>query len=291
MSHLIYDPEELSKARVIAVCVPGALSSIDIFEPTARWREAGYGLAYYPFPGLDGRAVTPKLNIADAADEIARLAAAYPDKPIRLLGYSTGGPIVISAAAQMHGDVKIAAMAPAVDGGGGPRTGVSGFWDICKAAGRARSLRYREIWMEYYRVLLFGRAVERDTTLAKAADALIAAHQAQVVFPDAGKPRAHTDDLRHWRAPKHVSFQTGALRFFVGLADPVFSLAQTRALARKLGSVPITGYPEHGHLLFLSHKPVFKDIFNFFEGVPPEGEGIDVTEGALVAPSGAGNSD
>lgn len=291
MSHLIYDAEELSAARAIAVCVPGALSSINIFEPTHAWRAQGYGMAYYPFPGLDGRAIAPKLNIQEAANEIVQLAAKYPNKPVRLLGYSTGGPIVISAAAQMRGDVKVAAMAPAVEAGGGLRTGVPGLWDIVKSAMRSKPLQPKAVWMEYYRVLLFGRAVGNDRALSELADQLIAEHREQLVLPDGGKPRAHTDDLRYWRAPQGCAFSADRVRFFVGLKDPVFSLAQTQELCRILGTITITGYPDHGHLLFLSHKPVFEDVYNFFEDIPDEGQGIDVTDGALVALSGAGNSE
>ena len=56
------------------------------------------------------------------------------------------------------------------------------------------------------------------------------------------------------------------IHFFVGLEDPVFSQDQTLAFARQLGGCAVTGYPGHGHLLFLSCKESFQDIFAFFEG-------------------------
>lgn len=266
MGDLLYDPNELDAARVISVLVPGALSRVDIFEPAHVWRDAGYGLAFYRFPGLDGRPDYPRLSITGAADEISGLVARYPDKPVRLLGYSTGGPIVLSAAAKLPGDIKVAAMSLAVEEGGGLRTGLSGLADVLGAAWRQGSLRRRDVWLEYYRVLLFGRKVLSDSKLAARADALIASHLDRIVMPDGSLPRTHTDDLRQWRLPKGFNLPPERLHFFVGLDDPVFSQRQTLDFAQRLGGCEITGYPGHGHLLFLSNKRVFEDVLAFFEG-------------------------
>ena len=270
MGNLIFDPDALAKAKRLVICVPGALSSINIFEPVKAWTDDGYGVAFYRFPGLDGRLVHPALNIDDAAGEIAALAAKYSDKPVRLLGYSTGGPIVITAAARLSVDVKIAAMSSAVEGGGGLRTGLQGLWDVIYAAGRAMSMDVQTIWMEYYRVLLFGRAVLHDKALAARADAVIAAHRPHIVMPDGGKPRAHTDSLRQWRLPKGAQFDRERLRFFVGLSDPVFSSRQTLDFAARCGGADVMGYPGQGHLLFLSCETIFDDIRGFFDGSPTD---------------------
>ena len=266
MTNLVFDPDELESARVLAVLVPGALSRIEIFHPAHVWRDRGYGLAFYRFPGLDGRPEFPRLSISGAAKEIAELAAQYPDKPVRLLGYSTGGPIVLTAAAQMQGDVKVAAMSLAVEAGGGVRTGVAGLADVLGAAWRRGSLRRREVWLEYYRVLLFGRTVLTDAELAAKADRLIAGHLDRIVMPEGELPRAHTDDLRQWRLPQSFTLPPERIRFFVGLDDPVFSQDQTLEFARRLGGCAVTGYPGQGHLLFLSYKRAFADILAFFEG-------------------------
>lgn len=279
MTDLLFDAKELEDAHSIVVCVPGALSSIDIFEPVHAWRGKGYGLVFYRFPGLDGRPVTPALNILEAAEEIAALARQFPGKPVRLLGYSTGGPIVISAAPQIGGDVKVAAMSSAVESGGGLRTGLPGLWDVLSSAGRALSMDWRAIWMEYYRVLLFGRRVLHDDTLAQKANTLIAAHRDKIVMPDAGKPRAHTDNLRSWRLPAASRFTRKQLCFFVGDDDPVFSRKQTLEFAARCGPVPVWSYPQQGHLLFLSCETIFDDVLAFFEERPIDAQSsaVEVT--------------
>ena len=266
MGDLLYDPQELETARVISVMVPGALSRIGIFDPAHEWRDKGYGLVFYRFPGLDGRAEFPKLSIGGAANEIAGLAAQFPDKPVRLLGYSTGGPIVLTAASKLRGDVKVAAMSLAVEEGGGLRTGLSGLGDVLQAAWRSKSMRRREVWLEYYRVLLYGRKITSDPVLRAKADALVADHLERIVMPDGSLPRTHTDDLRRWRLPDGFDVNPDRIRFFVGLDDPVFSQGQTLGFARRLGGCAVTGYPGHGHLLFLSNTTVFKDVLDFFEG-------------------------
>lgn len=265
MSNLLFDAETLEAADQLVICVPGALSSKEIFDPVEAWAADGYGVVYYRFPGLDGRPLKPPLRISDAADEIVDLVARYPGKPVRLLGYSTGGPIVITAAARLSGDVKVAAMSSAVEGGGGLRTGLPGLWDVISSAGRAMSMDLRAIWMEYYRVLLFGRAVLHDAALAHKADTLIAAHRDRIVMPDGGKPRAHTDDLRYWRLPAGVQFTKDRLQFFAGLDDPVFTRRQTLDFAARCGDIDVIGYPRQGHLLFLSCETIFDDVRAFFE--------------------------
>jgi pimeloyl-ACP methyl ester carboxylesterase len=268
--NLIYDADELDAARVLAVMVPGALSRISVFEAAEVWRARGYGLAHYRFPGLDGRSVAPVLDIAEAASEIVALAARYPDKPVRLLGFSTGGAIVLTAAAVLGGDVRVALLSSAVARGGGAATFSKGLRDVLGSAVRARSVDRRAIWLEYYKVLLFGRAVLGDPALDARANEVIAARRDRIVFPDEGKPRAHTRDLRRWSVPAAAAGVGRHVRLFWGMADPVFSLAQQRGLARSIGAAGLMGYPGQGHLLFASHPAVFEDIFAHFEGATPE---------------------
>ena len=265
-AHLIYDPDELDQAHTIAVMVPGALSRISMFEATEIWRARGYGLVHYRFPGLDGRAVIPALSIDAAAAAIVAFAGQFPSKPIRLLGFSTGGPIVLTAGAQLSGDVRIAVMAGAVEKGGGVATALRCTYDIAHAALRARSSRLRSVWFEYYQVLLFGRAVWRDHDLRARARAIIETRRDKIVLPQGGKPRAHTRDLRRWCWPHGLKLASDKVTFFRGAEDPVFSQSQQMQLAAKVGAASVKVYPQQGHLLFASCPEVFDDIYAFFEG-------------------------
>lgn len=263
--NLLYNPDTLKQARTIAVLVPGAFSRVSVFDAVQHWQTHGYGIASYRFPGLDGRTLSPALRIDHAGREIADLVTRYPGKPIRLLGFSTGSAVVLSAARHLSGDIKVAALSSAVECGGGRETRWRVTRDLLQAAWRARSLRRAAVWHEYYRVMLFGRAVNRDAVLDKRAREIIAARREKIVIPDAGLRRAHTADLRHWMLPPGAAFLPGRVRFFWGAEDPVFSRAQIIAFAAKLGTAPITSYPGQGHLLFASHPLVFADIFDFFE--------------------------
>ena len=265
VSNLLYDPEELARAQTIAIMVPGALSRISMFEAADCWRARGYGLVHYRFPGLDGRPVSPALSINAAAAEVVAFAAQYPDKPIRLLGFSTGGPIVLTAGALLSGDVRIAAMACAVERGGGTETACRCTYDIARAALRARSLRLQSVWYEYYRALLFGRAVSGDAKLTAQSRAIIDTRRDKIVLPEGGKPRAHMRDLRRWRLPDTLKFAPGQVKFFWGTEDTVFSHAQQLELAAKVGGASVQSYPGHGHLLFATCPDVFDDIYDFFE--------------------------
>ncbi|MGA9252744.1 MAG: alpha/beta hydrolase [Roseobacter sp.] len=277
-TNLLYGPEELDQAHTIAILVPGALTRISMFDAIESWRARGYGLVHYRFPGLDGRPVSPALSINEAAAEIVELVARHPDKPVRLLGFSTGGPIVLSAGAQISGDVRVAAMACAVELGGGVQTAMRCAYDIMRAAARARSLRLRSVWPEYYQVLLFGRAVWDSDELRARARTIIEARRDKIVLPQGGKPRAHTRDLRRWRLPENLQLAVGQVKFFWGAEDPVFSYRQQSEFSEKVGCAPVKAYPKQGHLLFASHPEVFEDIYAFFEGIPEKTTGAGHSE-------------
>jgi pimeloyl-ACP methyl ester carboxylesterase len=257
---LLGDPGALDAAHKEVVMIPGALVRLEMFSATRAWSHTGVARVYLPFPGLDGRPLAPKLEIEDAAMQIAAFAAQRPGKAYRLLGYSTGGPIAIRAAEQMQGDVRVAALASAVERAGGLESMQRIARDVLAAAVRVRSVRRRVVWREYFKVLLFGPAVLRDKALAARAEELMAGHLPRMVYPDRDLLAAHSDDLRRWRLPPRRRLQPDRLAFFAGAADPVFSLAQTEAFAQAFGAAPVTSYPGHGHLPFMTHPKVFEDI-------------------------------
>jgi pimeloyl-ACP methyl ester carboxylesterase len=264
-SPLLYDPAQVADADRIAILIPGALASVGIFAPADRWRDDGYALVYYRYPGLDGLPLDHALGIENAARQIAEFASRYPDKPIRLLGYSTGAPIAIRAAEQIDGDVRVAAMSPAVERGGGITTALRGGTDAVAAIIATGSFDRAKIWRQYYRTLLFGRKGLRDPEKVALADAIIGPDDDNVTPPPAEMPRAHTGDLSRWSLDDAPRLPAHRLRFFIGLEDSLFSTNQTRRFARNFGDVLILGYPEHGHLLFETRPDVFDDVRAFFD--------------------------
>lgn len=265
-SPLIFDPVDVQQADTIAILVPGALAPIEIFSPAAVWKDAGYALVHYRFPGLDGLPLDHRLGIENAARQIADFANSYPEKRIRLLGYSTGGPIVIVAANDIGSeDVKVAAMSPAVQNGGGLCTVMRGTYDVAAAAIRAGSFRWDEVWLEYYRTLLFGRKGLSNPELADEIEAIVRREKGKIVVPSSSLSEAHSADLRDWEIDEGFRADPDKVRFYIGAEDPVFSTEQTQEFAQAIGVTTVQEFPDQGHLIFLTRPDIFTDIFDFFE--------------------------
>ncbi|WP_322865238.1 alpha/beta fold hydrolase [Aquicoccus sp. G2-2] len=265
---ILRDRAEIASADKIAMFIPGALSSVDIFQ-SARpaWRASGYGLAFYRLPGLDGMPLDHDLKIDAAAARIAAFLARYPKKPVLLVGYSTGAAIALEAAARIpeKSRVQIAAISPAVPYGGGLETALRGGSDLLDSARRTRTLNRTTVWRDYWKTLLFGRAARSDPTKTPSIEALFAAHGPNIVVPDARLIRAHSRSLRRWHPPSAEALRGVEVAYFIGLNDPVFSQHQTRRLRASIGSARIWGYPGDGHLLFLTRDRLFEDVLRIVE--------------------------
>ncbi len=248
------------------ILIPGALASVEIFESTNAWKESGYALAHYRFPGLDGLPLDHTLSIEHAARQIAELANIYSGKPIRLLGYSTGGPIAILASQQIQSpEVRVAVISPAPPKAGGMRTTLRSTRDILAASLRACSLNRRKVWLEYYRTLLFGRAGLRDPDLTDDIARIVEQERDNIVIPESDISRAHTRDIRNWKPAEGLLVDSERVSFYIGTEDPVFSVAQLEDFANAIGVSRITRYQGGGHLLFMTHPEVFDDIYKFFD--------------------------
>ncbi|WP_300032491.1 alpha/beta hydrolase [uncultured Roseobacter sp.] len=268
VSPLRFNAAAVAAADEVVVMIPGALARVDIFEPAEAWESPSRALVWYRFPGLDGLAPEPALVIEQAASEIAELMAQHPDKAWRLLGYSTGGPIAISAAEQFSGDVRVAAMSSAVERAGGLATMVRTSADLLAAAARVGSTDRNTVWLEYYKTLLFGRRVRGDAALDARASRITDARLDEMIYPEPALLAAHSDNLRKWRLANRPRLAADRLRFFIGGEDPVFSAAQTERFAAEFGAPEIVRYPGQGHLLFLTAPGAFDDILAFFSDAP-----------------------
>lgn len=266
---MLYSGSELDAASAIYVMVPGALTPVSFFDPAKRIVEEGAATIFYRLPGLDGLPLDHQVEVESAADNIAGLLNAYPDKPIKLIGYSLGGAILISTASRLqHKNVKVAAISTAVEHGGGYETTLRAMADLTGAAIRAASFDRRQVWREYYRTLLFGRAGLKDKDRRQQADEIWRQEKTRIVYPEGDMPDAHSKNLRRWSLPEGYAAPSARIRIYAGAEDPVFSTAQTHKFADKIGAERVVIYEGHGHLLPISKPDVYDDVAAFFEDVP-----------------------
>ena len=267
---LVYNAVEVAQADKIAIFIPGVLASIDIFDATETWGDAGYARALYRFPGLDGLANDHFIDPATIADEIADFANAYPDKDIALIGYSTGGPVALLTAPKISKGrtVRVAAMSTAVEYGGGLPTALRGASDIVRAMVATGAVDRETVWKRFWAGLLYGIDALDDPAFADRLARDIAAGEKIIVKLDPAVAIAHAAGLPTFELPDDLDLTGIPVGFFVGLNDRVFSTAQTVDFSRKIGNVTIFGYPEQGHLLFFTRPDVFEDMRAFVEGRP-----------------------
>lgn len=266
-SPILHEAARTKSADKLAVFVPGALNSVAIFRTVLSWRDAGYAVAFYRFPGYDGLPVDHHLDIEDAGLTIAEFVNKQQAREIRLVGYSTGGPVVLEAAKHVkQRDLMVAAISSAVPFPSSISTALRGANNIGRIASKLGTFDKDRIWKQYYQVLLYGErgleVPELKETIAKTTEKELK----NVKVPPDDLINNHTGDLRFWQLQNVEDLSYAAVRFYHGLEDPIFSTQQTKALARRLPNVEIIGYPTQGHLLFLTAPRVFDDILGWFEG-------------------------
>jgi pimeloyl-ACP methyl ester carboxylesterase len=267
---LVYDAVQVASAQRIAIFIPGVLASVNIFDATESWTDAGYARVLYRFPGLDKLPNDHQIHPPTAARLIAAFANRYPDKDIALVGYSTGGPIALLAAAQISKgrDVRVAAMSTAVEHGGGLSTVLRGMTDIVRAMIATGSLNGQTVWKRFWAGLLYGPDALDDPAFGDRLARDIAEGDKIIVKLDPAVALAHALGLPGFELPDDLDLQGIPVAVFIGLNDRVFSARQTYDFAQEIGDVTIYGYPEQGHLLFFTRPDVFEDMRAFVEDRP-----------------------
>lgn len=268
----VYDAAAVAQADKVALFIPGALSSIEVFGPSKDWEAAGYTRAFYRYPGLDGLPTDHRLDPSTAAADVVQFASKLaPDAQLVLVGYSTGALIALEAAPDIDPahQVRVAAMSPSVEHAGGLQTIVSGAGDVVRAVYATKSVAKEKVWPRFWAGLLFGREeLAAPTASPELKDAVARGSKIQTQL-DTQIAFAHMLALPGWRLPDDLDLTGIPVAFFIGLSDPVFSTRQTTNFSRKIGGVPILGYPGQGHLLFFTRPDVFADMLDFAEGRPP----------------------
>ncbi|MEJ6397226.1 alpha/beta fold hydrolase [Yoonia sp. 208BN28-4] len=265
---LRFDATEVAQADKLAIFIPGVLSSVNIFDDTDQFADAGFARVFYRYPGLDDLPLDHRLTPESAAARVATFANRYPDKDIALIGYSTGGPVALLAADQIDNPerVRIAAMSTAVEYGGGVPTALRGLQDIARAVIATGTLDQSKIWERFWAGLLYGPAAFDDPAFADRLERDIAEGEKIYVKLDPVLAISHVLALPNWELPDDLDLGDIPVAFFVGLNDRVFSTAQTLEFADQVGDVPVYGYPDQGHLLFFTRPDVYDDILRFAQG-------------------------
>lgn len=263
---LVHDGRAKKGITRAVVVIPGALASVGIYEPVLDWNIPDGAVLAYRFPGLDGLELDHRLDIAAAGELIADAMDSLGVKEVDLIGFSTGGPVAMEAAARMRTEkVSVALISSAGPFPSGVEASVKGFFDVVEALVRAHGRSMEDAWLENYRTLLFGREhfarlgqAERSRTLAEK-------QRGNLRTPSTRLTLAHTSSLMTWALPRGDGLERARVGIFHGEKDSVFSLAETERLAARIHADQIDVYPGQGHLLFVTAPTLWDDIRRFFD--------------------------
>ncbi|WP_299293398.1 alpha/beta hydrolase [uncultured Tateyamaria sp.] len=272
---IVFDAQAVASARSVVIATPGALTSISVLRDLDRFASPDRAVVYYRLPGLDGRARSGRVDIERAATTLTDFVAHHEFEQVYFVGFSTGNAINLEAAkilAVSQSDVRstIAGISTALPAPQPTLAGVRGFAGNVAAAARVGSLNRRDIWLEYYKTLLFGPPDGQPATVRKSAETLTAANAPRIVVPDAALARSHASALIGWTNSEPERLKDIDIVLFHGARDPVFPL---RAVVRFAEGLPrpatVVSYDNNGHLLLITQPRIFDHMFAFFEQVAP----------------------
>lgn len=251
---------QLAQADTIVFLVPGALSSTSLFGPALGWGGEGTAVVEFRFPGFDDLPADRNVHILNNARAIAALANQYPDARIRLIGFSTGAAIAIEAAARMkNADIEVGAVSSAVPFPGMLGAGPRALFGLTRAATRVGTLETKEVWLEYFKILLFGWKWEDDPATRRWANAFVESFRETVVVPNDGLGRAHTTNLLVWTLSAEARAADTKIRFYHGGNDTIVPLRLVRRLADTLDA-EVRVYRPDAHLLLLTRPGIIGEV-------------------------------
>ncbi|MGQ0567520.1 MAG: hypothetical protein ACT4OK_20975 [Gemmobacter sp.] len=254
-----------ARARDLVVVIPGALTSVRAYGgyPLPQ----GAAMVGYRFPGIDGRGRERGIRIAEAGAEIAAWVNGGRYRSVRLVGMSTGGPIALEAARAIRGPrVEVAILSTALPAPATTLSTLVAFTDLAAAADRAGGFRRRDLFAEYHRTLLYGRAHYSIPALAAHSARIANAVKNRLRLPEDGLTRAHGANLLVWTLRNPEDLAHARVLFQHGGQDPVYAVAGVRRLAARLPDAKVIVYPLSGHLLLSTERSVYADMEAAFRG-------------------------
>ncbi|WP_299370325.1 alpha/beta hydrolase [uncultured Tateyamaria sp.] len=272
-SPLFFDHAAALRADTIIVATPGALTSISVMRDLERFATPDRALVYYRLPGLDGRPQSDPFNIHAAADSIVRFVQHYDFDTVLYVGFSTGNAINLEAAKRLATERQditqaVAGISTALPAPQPILAGVRGFAGNVSAATRVDRLSRRDIWLEYYKTLLFGGPRDQPEPVRKSAQTIADANAPRIEVPDAEIAGRHGTALLGWRNAGADRLGDVDIGLFHGARDPVFPL---RAVLRFAEGLPkpatVVSYDNNGHLLMITQPRLFDHVFAYFADV------------------------
>jgi len=272
---LVFDRNHIEQARSVIIATPGALTSISVLRDLERFVTHDRALAYYRLPGLDGRPRSDRLDIHDAADTITAFIEEHGFQRVYFVGFSTGNAINLEAAKQISAsqtetDIAVAGISTALPAPYPTLAGLRGFAGNVAAAVRVGSLQRRDIWLEYYKTLLFGAPRKQPEPVRSSAQTLTNANAPRIVVPDNALARSHGTALIGWSNSHTDLLADVDIGLFHGARDPVFPIGAVVRFAENLPRpATVVSYDNNGHLLLITQPRIFDHVFAFFDQVAP----------------------
>lgn len=250
----------------ILVLIPGALSSVNIFDDLVRFSDNKTLIIAYRLPGLDGYTAKNRLIIKKAALVIKNTIKEYTNVKINIIGFSTGSAVALSLVNILdRNELQVALISSALPTPNALFSGISGLSGILNSAVKARSINLRSVWLEYYKTLVYGKNYQFDAVLSEKADSLIDRNLNNITFPENGLIYKHSGDLISWRFLPKSDIVNSNIVFYHGVNDSVFSLKSVKKFSKKIPGSTIKSYNKSGHLVFVASDKVFSDIARQFK--------------------------
>jgi pimeloyl-ACP methyl ester carboxylesterase/glycosidase len=256
----------------------------------ATTEDLGVRLVTFDRPGYGGSAPLPGRTLADSGDEVAEVAARLRLGPIRVVGWSGGGPVALAAAAR-HPDlvqaVALVASLAAPDDLPPSEWSASPEELVIAEAARAGDPTARE--QAIARLAWFAdaptgfidrRAADDAATGATDPDARLRARPEVFValrahFAEAGRTGAagFADDWLAWLRPWGIDLEDidTPIDIWWGDADRLTSRIHVDALAKRLPAARVRIIPDAGHLVTVSAwRAILASLLDGRTDRPPE---------------------
>ena len=267
---LLFAREDVGRAKSVVIGIPGALTSIKVFLPIEDWRTPERTIAYYRLPGFDEQPDDMALSINAAASRVATFARDGDFEEVYLIGHSTGAAIALETAKALRAvrpemKVHVAGISTALPAPQPLLAGLRGAQSTVSAAARAGSLRPRDVWIEYYRRLSYGRDTSKHLEVIAAANARIAAGGTQIDLPPTSVTRRHFQAILGWQNNRPERLDGVEMTFWHGAEDPVFPPRPVRRFVDTLPGADLRLLDHHGHVILLTYPEIWQDLAALWE--------------------------